>query len=94
MHLCDGNCRSKFVLNGADLMLPGVLVPRHRFIFIPVTSFDPFTYDDDSTMTRIHSTQLSGCGASGAGQRSRWLRNRHKGAAPWRNSENCENPRN
>ena len=50
--------------------------------------------DDDSTMTRIHSTQLSGCGASGAGQRSRWLRNRHKGAAPWRKSENCENPRN
>ena len=44
MHLCDGNCRSKFVLNGADLMLPGVLVPRHRLIFMPLTSFDPLTY--------------------------------------------------
>ena len=43
MHLCDGNCRSKFVLNGADLMLPGVLVPRHRLIFMPLTSFDPLT---------------------------------------------------
>ena len=32
------------MLNGADLMLPGVLVPRHRLIFMPLTSFDPLTY--------------------------------------------------